>query len=51
MACDALIKAVFTKDSEGSGQAAFEVFALFVLIGELWWSVVGDIVSGLGWRN
>lgn len=30
----ALVEAVFAEDAEGGGEAAFEVFALFVLVGE-----------------
>jgi len=38
VAGDAFVEAVFAEDAEGGGQAAFEVFALFVLVGEGWWS-------------
>jgi hypothetical protein len=38
VACHAFVEAVFAEDPEGGGQAAFEVFALFVLVGEGWGS-------------
>jgi hypothetical protein len=38
VAGDAFVKAVFAEDAEGGGQAAFEVFALLVLVGEGWGS-------------
>jgi hypothetical protein len=34
----AFVEAVFAEDTEGGGEAAFEVVALFVLVGEGWWS-------------
>jgi hypothetical protein len=34
----AFVEAVFAEDPESGGQAAFEVVALFVLVGESWWS-------------
>lgn len=36
--CDALVVAVFAEDAEGGCEAAFEVFALFVLVFEGWGS-------------
>jgi hypothetical protein len=42
VAGDAFVEAVFAEDAEGGGQAAFEVFALFVFVGEGW---------GAGWRE
>jgi hypothetical protein len=54
VAGDALVEAVFAEDAEGGGQAAFEVFTLFVLVGEGWgpgwWRgrwLVGSLVIGL----
>lgn len=38
---DAFVEAVFAEDAEGGGQPAFEVFTLFVLVGEGWWSGKG----------
>jgi hypothetical protein len=35
----AFVEAVFAEDAEGGGQAAFEVLAFFVLVGEGWWTV------------
>lgn len=34
MAGDTFIKAVFAEDVQGGGEAALEVFTLFVLVGE-----------------
>lgn len=48
MSCDALVEAVLAEDAEGGGQAAFEVFTLFVLVGEGWWSVMVLSVSCTG---
>lgn len=37
MAGDALVEAQFAEDAEGEGEAALEVFALFVLVAEFGW--------------
>lgn len=36
MAGDALVEAVFAEDAEGGGEAAFEVVAFGVFVGEGW---------------
>jgi len=46
VARDALVEAVFAEDAEGSGEPAFEVFALFVLVGEGWGSVRWEWLVG-----
>jgi len=51
VAGDTFVEAVFAEDAEGGGEAAFEVFALFVLVGEGWGSgwmwLVGSLESEL----
>ena len=39
VACDAFVEAVFAEDAEGCCQAAFEVVAFGVFVGEGWWSL------------
>lgn len=38
MACNALVVSVFAEDAEGGCEAAFEIFALFMLVFEGGWS-------------
>jgi len=38
VACYSFVESIFAKDAEGGGQAAFEVFALFIRVVEFGWA-------------
>jgi hypothetical protein len=47
---DALVEAVFAEDAEGGGEAAFEVVAFGVFVGE-GWGAGNAMVSRVVWKE